>query len=93
MQGEIIGWAEYSLRFELRLHADGSVVVGTVSREAMEHLLEGGLILLHRHVRAQVKVREMRLRNRVPRKTFALQAIEMIETPPGWPQRTGQQSI
>lgn len=30
LQGEIIGWAEYSLRFELRLHADRSVVTGTV---------------------------------------------------------------
>lgn len=93
LQGEIIGWAEYSLRFELRVHADDSVVVGTVSREAMERLLEDGVILLHRHVRARVKVREMRLRNRPPRKTFALQAIETIEAPSGWPQRAGQRPI
>lgn len=93
LQGEVIGWAEYSLRFELRLHADSSVVVGAVSREAMDHLLEDDVILLHRHVRARVKVREVRLRNRAPRKTFSLQTIEMIEAPAGWSQRAGQQPI
>ena len=44
LQGEIIGWAEYSLCFELRLHADRSVVVGTVSREAVERLVTSGAI-------------------------------------------------
>lgn len=87
LQGEIIGWAEYSHRFELRLHADHKVVVGAVSRQAMEHLLQEGLVPLHRHVRAQLKVREMRLRHRAPRQTFVLQSMEPISPPPDWPTR------
>jgi hypothetical protein len=93
LQGEVIGWAEYSLRFELRLHVDRSVVVGTVSREAMERLVLEGINPLHRHVRARVKTREVRLRNRPPRMTFALQSIEMIDAPTDWPARATQQSL
>lgn len=93
LQGELIGWAEYSLRFELRLHGDLSVVVGTVSRQAMERSVLDGINPLHRHFRAQVKVREVRLRNRVPRKTYALLSIEAIDEPPNWPTRAAQQSL
>jgi len=93
LQGEIIGWAEHSLRFELRLHANRSVIVGSVSRSAMERSLQDGLMPLHRHVRAQIKVREARIRNRTPRKTFALQVFETIEAPADWPARPVQQSI
>lgn len=87
LQGEIIGWAEYSHRFELRLHADHKVVVGAVSRQAMDHLLQEGMVPLHRHVQAQVKVREMRLRHRAPRQTFVLQSMEPISPPADWPAR------
>lgn len=93
LQGEIIGWAEYALRFEMRLHTDNSVVVGMMLREAMQRLLEEGINPLHSHVSARVKVREVRLRNRAPRKTFTLQSIERIEAPLDWPIRTAQQSI
>lgn len=92
-QGEIIGWAEHSSRFELRLHTDRSVIVGTVAHTAMERSLQDGLVPLHRHVRAQVKVREARLRNRAPRRTFALQSLETIDAPADWPPRPVQQSI
>jgi hypothetical protein len=93
LEGELIGWAEYSLRFELRLHSDRSVVIGAVSREAMERTVGTELVLLHRHVRARLKVREVRLRNRSPRKTFALQSLEFIDAPAEWPPRTPQQAL
>ncbi|SCX71318.1 hypothetical protein [Variovorax sp. EL159] len=93
LEGEIIGWAEYSSRFELRLHIDRNVVIGTVSRAAMEQALQEGLVPLHRHVRARIKVREARMRNRAPRKTFALQSLETIDPPTDWPIRPAQQSI
>ncbi|MGJ7613153.1 MULTISPECIES: hypothetical protein [unclassified Variovorax] len=93
LQGEIIGWAEHSSRFELRQHADRSVVTGTVSHAAMERSLDSGLAPLHLHVRAQLKVREARLRNRAPRRTFALQSLEVIDAPLDWPIRPAQQSI
>ncbi len=90
LQGEVIGWAEYSSRFELRLHADSSVVVGSVSREAMDRSRQDGLVLLHRHVLAHMKVREVRMRHRPARKTFALQAIELVAPPAEWPARSAQ---
>jgi hypothetical protein len=93
LEGEVIGWAEFSLRFELRSHVDRSVVMGSVSAEAMGRLLMEGVNPLHRHVRASVKTREVRLRSRAPKKTFALQSIEMIEPPADWPPRTAQQSL
>ena len=93
LHGEIIGWAEYSLRFELRFHADHKVVVGAVSRQAMERLLQEGLVPLHRHVKAQVKVREMRLRHRAPRQTFVLQSMEPVGAPADWPARAPQKPI
>jgi hypothetical protein len=93
LEGEVIGWAEYSLRFELRLHDDRSVVVGAVSREAMDRLVLEGANPLHSHVRARVKVREVRSRSRAPRKTFGLQSIETMETPSDWPVRATQRPL
>lgn len=93
LNGEIIGWAEYSLRFELRLHSDRSVVIGTVSRETMDRLVLESANPLHTHVSANVKVREIRARNRAPRRTFALQSIDPIATPPDWPSRSTQQPL
>lgn len=93
LQGEVIGWAEYSLRFELRLHADRSVVTGSVANEAMERAIQDGLVPLHRHVRARVKVREVRLRNRAPRRTYALQSIEPVAVPVDWPERPVQRGL
>jgi hypothetical protein len=93
LQGEVIGWAEFSLRFELRSHLDRSVVVGSVSAEAMDRLVMEGMNPLHQHVRALVKTREVRSRNRAPRRTFVLQSLEMIEPPPDWPSRAAQQFL
>lgn len=93
IEGEIIGWAEYSSRFELRRHADAGVVMGTVTREAMERLAPELANPLHCHVRALLKVREVRARNRAARKTFVLQSMEAIAPPPGWPPRAVQQPL
>lgn len=93
VDGEIIGWAEYSLRFELRLHSDASVIVGAVSRVTMERSIEAGLMPLHQHVRAQLKVREVRHRHRDPRKSYSLQAIQVIDAPKDWTPRTPQQTL
>lgn len=93
VEGEIIGWTEYSSRFELRCHVDGGVVMGTVSRMAMEQLDATLANPLHRHVRASLKVREVRARNRVTRKTFVLQSMEAIAPPPDWQPRAIQQPL
>lgn len=93
LEGEVIGWAEYSQRFELRLHLDRSVVMGAVVREAMERSMHEGLMPLHCHVRALVKVREVRLRNRAPRKTYSLQSLAPVDAPADWPVRPVQQGL
>jgi hypothetical protein len=94
LQGEVIGWAEYSSRFELRLHSDRSVVTGAVARETMDRSLQEGFVPLHRHVRARAKVREVRSSKRnAARRTFVLQSIEVIDAPADWPSRASQQAI
>ena len=93
LEGEIVGWAEFSLRFEMKPHGGDAVVTGTVARNAMDRALHEGLNPLHRHVRALVKVREARMRNRPPRKTFDLQSIELIDPPPAWSSRAVQQTL
>ena len=94
MAGEVIGWAEYAHRFELRLHDDRSVVVmGSVSRGAMERLEQEGFIPLHRHVRARVKVREVVVRQRAPRRTYVLQSLEQVDAPANWPPRGVQRTL
>jgi hypothetical protein len=93
LEGQIIGWTEFSQRFELRLHSDRNIVVGTVSRDAMERVAQEGLNPLHRHVRVRVKVREVVARNRTPRKNFTLQSVEAIDSPPDWPAPMLQRSI
>ena len=94
LEGEIIGRTEYSRRFELRLHADPSVVVtGTVSGEAMERSHGDLTSPLHRHVQTLVKVREVRQRNRAPRKSCALQTMAALPAPSDWPARGTQQTL
>lgn len=94
LEGEIIGWTEYSRRFELRLHADPSAVVtGSVSGDAMDQAQSDLTSPLHRHVRALVKVREVRQRNRAPRKTYALQTMGALPPPADWPARGTQQAL
>jgi flagellar motor protein MotB len=93
VQGQVIGWAEHSMRFELRMHVDRSVVTGAVARDAMERLLQEGLNPLHLHVRAAVDVREVRRRSRTPHKSYNLQSIEVIAAPEDWPTRPVQHSM
>lgn len=94
LEGEIIGWAEYSRRFELRLHADPRLVVtGLVSGDAMERTQSELPSPLHLHVRALVKMREVRQRNRAPRKTYVLQGLTTVPVPANWPGRGTQQAL
>ena len=64
VHGQVIGWAEHSMRFELRLHADRGVVTGAVARDAMERLLQEGLNPLHLTcAERRCDVREVRRRS------------------------------
>jgi hypothetical protein len=86
--GQIVGWTQYSHRFELMPHDKGSIVMGAVSREAMDRAVQDGLNPLHRHFRLSLKVREVRARNRQPRLTYSLQGMESAQAPSSWPTET-----
>jgi len=90
LEGEIIGWTEYSSRFELRVCADRSVVMGHVARDVAENMPSGLSNPLHSYVRVHVKVREVRSRNRPSRMTYTLRSIEPLPMPPDWPVRGTQ---
>lgn len=78
--GYIIGWTQYSHRFELRLDDDGAVLHGQVSREAMEAAGAAGINPLNRRFRVRLKVREVRARSRAPRLAFTLQSMDAVTT-------------
>jgi hypothetical protein len=83
--GQIVGWTQYSHRFELQLH-DGSVIVtGAVAREAMDRAVQEGLNPLHQHFRVSLKIRDVRARNRPSKLAYTLLGMEPVEAPPSWP--------
>jgi hypothetical protein len=93
VEGEVIGWAEYSSRFELRRHLDKAVVVGAVRRDVVESLPGTLVNPLHRHVRAALRVREVTARSRAPRTTWTLLSLESIDAPHDWLPRPIQQRL
>lgn len=78
--GKIVGWTQYSHRFELRLDDDGPVLQGQVSREAMEAVVTGGLNPLNRRFRVMLKVREFHARSRAARLAFTLQSMDAVSS-------------
>lgn len=83
--GQIVGWTEYSHRFELRLHDGSTIVAGSVAREAMDRAIQEGLNPLHRHFRVSLKVREVRARNRPPKLAYTLLGMDAADAPASWP--------
>ena len=83
--GQIVGWTQYSHRFEMKLHEGGAIVAGSVANDAMDRAIQEGLNPLHRHFRASLKVREVRARNRPPKLAYTLLGIDPVEAPASWP--------
>lgn len=92
VRGQIVGWAEFSHRFELAPHGGGAVLVGSVARAAMERAVQEGLNPLHGHFRANLEVREVRTRNRAPKLAYTLLGLEAVDPPAAWPS-PGQQTL
>jgi hypothetical protein len=88
--GKIVGWTQYSHRFELQLDGDGgersgAVIAGLVSRDVMHRAVEEGMNPLNRHFKVRLGVREMRSHQRAARYAYTLRNLEPIETPDdGW---------
>jgi hypothetical protein len=84
LNGQIIGWTDYSARFELRLHGNQELVQGAITREALDRVSVEGVEPYHKHVRATVKLKRVTMGNRQPRSASMLLGLEMIDPPPDW---------
>lgn len=82
--GQVVGWGDYSGKFELLRHDTRDVIHGAVAASAMERASAEGLELYHRHVRAIVKVREVNARNRTVKTSYTLLSLEQVDRPEGW---------
>ena len=82
--GQIVGWADYSAKFELLLHDTREVIQGGVMADALERVAVEGMEPYHKHVRASCKVREVRARNRAPKIVYTLVSLELVSAPMNW---------
>ncbi len=91
--GLIVGWSDVSAKFDLELHTTHEIVQGTVSRTELDRVAAEGLGPYHKHVRANIKVREVLAKNRQPKRAYTLLSLETIDSPAGWQQPSTQRVI
>jgi hypothetical protein len=82
--GYIVGWSDHRGTFDLQLHEGGEVMTGQVMTAELERLVQEGVTTLHQHVRARVKVREISVRQRLPKKAYTLLSLVVQEAPGNW---------
>jgi hypothetical protein len=93
LTGQIVGWLDASAKFELKIHETMEIVQGTVARSELERVEIENIEPYHKHLRAQVKVREVSTRNRLAKRAYTLLSLEVIEAPTGWRSTPTQQAI
>lgn len=93
ISGWIAGWSDVTAKFDLQLHGTREIVQGTASRAELERVALEGLELYHKHVRANIKVREVLVKNKQPKRAYTLLSLEIIEAPTGWQTPSVQQVI
>ena len=91
--GQIVGWTDFSAKFELRLHESRDILQGLISQQALAKLESEGLELYHKHVRVSVKVREVAARNRQPIIAYTLMSLELHSAPANWSSQPIQNVI
>lgn len=82
--GQIAGWTDVSAKFELRLHNTREVIQGNVTTDALERVATEGFEPYHKHVRASMKVREVKARNRTTKTAYTLLSLEEVAAPQTW---------
>lgn len=82
--GQIVGWGDYSAKFELLRHDTREVIQGVVVADALERVASEGVEPYHKHVRASMKVREVTARNRAVKTVYTLLSLELIAAPQNW---------
>jgi hypothetical protein len=93
IDGQIIGWSDYSGQFDLMPHDRGSVVRGTINRDTLERVEREGVIPYKQHVKATLKERVVTVRNRSPKLAYTLIGFDAIEAPSHWPAHPVQQVL
>ena len=93
INGQIIGWLDYSAQFELIPHEGGGVIRGMINRETLERVECEGINPYKRHVKAMLKERIVTVRNRSPKLAYTLIGFDSIEAPPSWPAHPVQQVL
>ena len=88
--GQIVGWTDFSAKFEMQRHGTGEVIQGGISMQALARIAAEGLEPYHKHFRAHMKVREVAARNRQPKIAYTLLSLESVATPVGWAGRAAQ---
>ena len=91
--GQIAGWTDFSAKFELRLHENRELIQGSISSEALEKIAAEGFQPYHKHVCINVKVREVSVRNRLPKIAYTLLSLEPHSAPVDWPSPAVQSVI
>lgn len=93
LEGQIVGWTDFSARFELKLHESLELVQGIISPKALEQVSLEGLEPYHKHVLVGLKVREVVARNRQPKISYTLTSLELRPPPADWPLEAVQNVI
>ena len=93
ISGLIVGWSDVSVKFDLQLHGSREIVQGIVNRAELDRVAVEGLELHHKHVRAGIKVREVHVKNRQPKRAYTLLSLEIMEAPAGWQAPSMQRVI
>ena len=78
IDGQIIGWLDYSGQFELAPHESGAVIRGVISREMLDRVEREGIILYKKQVKATLKERKVTVRNRSPKLAYTLIGFDPI---------------
>lgn len=78
-EGQIVGWTQYSKRFEL-LTPEQALIQGEVAPQVMEAVTQEGRNPMHQRVSIECKVREVRARGRSPRLRYTLIAVQPEQT-------------
>lgn len=91
--GQVVGWTDFSAKFELRRHDTHEVIQGGVTIDALNKVTVEGIEPYHKHVRVTVKVREVTARNRAVKTAYTLLSLEPIAAPLDWERPALQTAI
>lgn len=84
ISGHVAGWTDYAGTFELIEHNTHHVLRGAVTRDALDRARAERMEPYHKHVRANIRVREVTTRAREPKLAYTLVSLAPIATPDGW---------